>query len=316
MCKLVDLSFQGLIRVSGPDARDFLQTQFCNDVAQIDETRHQLNGWCNPKGRLLAVFRLFVHEGVWVMRMPIELLEPVIKRLRMFVLRSNVTIEDASDTVGGIGLWGTGSPALLAGATGLKSAPAPGEVASNGTLIFLGIPENNGSRFEIYGATDDIEDLKGQLSSQITEATEDAWRLREIQAGLPTVYPSSSEQFVPQMVNMDLVDALSFSKGCYPGQEIVARTRYLGKLKRRMFRLSIDSGTEPEPGQDVYSTKRENAAMGTIVDAAPGVADKVEALAVLRLDDIGEQDLHIGEPDGPAARIEPLPYDPMGTPES
>jgi len=311
MCNIVDLSFQGLIRVAGPDTRDFLQTQFCNDVAGVDETRHQLNGWCNPKGRLLTVFRIFVHGQAWIMQMPAGLLEPVLKRLRMFVLRSNVTLEDASSDIARLALWGEKASGLLVEATGLGSAPAPGERASFGNLTVLGIPESAGEHFEIYGSPEEIGALKERLSHRAESATGDTWRLRGIRAGLPVVYPGSTEQFVPQMVNMDLVDALSFSKGCYPGQEIVARTRYLGKLKRRMFRLTIDSETAPQPGAEVFSTRRANDAMGTIVDAAPGDQGRVEALAVLRLDDIGEDELHIAQPDGPAARIEPLPYDPV-----
>lgn len=313
MSKIVDLAFQDLIRVSGPDTRDFLQAQFCNDVGGVDEARHQLNGWCNPKGRLLTVFRLFLHGDAWVMQMPSGLLEPVIRRLRMFVLRSSVTLEDASNNIGSLALWGEQASALIVEATGLASVPAPGKRASDGDLTVLGIPEANGERFEIYGSPEEIGALKERLSHRAGAATGDAWRLRGIRAGLPVVYPGTTEQFVPQMVNMDLVDALSFSKGCFPGQEIVARTRYLGKLKRRMFRLAIDSETVPQPGDEIFSTRRANDAMGTIVDAVPGDKGEVEALAVLRLDDIGEDELHIERPDGPAARIEPLPYDPIPT---
>lgn len=294
-------------KVTGDDAAAFLQAQLVNDVQQLTPGRTQLSGWCNPKGRLLAVLRLFRDEAHWLLRLPTELAEPTLQRLRLFVLRSRVTIEPLGDQWLGLGLWGAGATETLR-AAGLPAPATPEEVAWHQGVAVLHVP-GDPRRFELWGPTGPVEAAAAALrQAGAGEAAPQDWELEEIRAGLPEIYAATREQFVPQTVNMDLVGALSFTKGCYPGQEIVARTKYLGRLKRRMFRLHAPQGRAAEPGLPVFRPARSPTdPAGTVVRAAPAGAG-IELLASLRIEDAEAGGLTLGTPDGPALERLELPY--------
>ncbi len=303
-CALPD---QIAVRVHGLDAADFLQAQLINDVRPLNPERSQLSGWCNPKGRLLAVFRLFRDADGWFLRLPAELAGATVQRLRMFVLRAQVRIEPLQEAWAGLAVWGERSAEALRGA-GVPAPEAADGVAWHAGVAVLRVP-GRAPRFECWGPAETVHALAESCARHgAAPAPRTAWELEEIQAGLPEIHTTTREQFVPQTVNLDLVGGLSFSKGCFPGQEIVARTKYLGKLKRRMFRLRANADAA-EPGQAVYRPERSPTdPAGTVVRWAPSTAGGIELLASLRIEDHAAGGLTLGDPDGPGLKPLPLPY--------
>lgn len=301
---LCDLSHRGLISVYGEDAQSFLQGQFSNDLRQVDAGHSQLNSYCTPKGRMLANFRLFLRGETYYLRMPREMVEPMLKRLHMYVLRSKVTLEDADDALVRFGYSGPEAAAELAEAAGQAPEQVDDVVESRGlTILRVAGPH---PRFEIYGELEPAARLWERLNVRAAPVGAGPWALLDILAGIPTIYPQTSEAFVPQMANMHLIGGVSFKKGCYPGQEVVARMQYLGRLKRRMYRLHLETDTRPEPGTEIFGAGEE--AVGRIVDAQPHPDGGIEALAVLQIEAAEGGALRVGAPQGPQARLGELPY--------
>ena len=305
---LCDLSHYGLIRVSGAEAEGFLQNQFCNDVRKVNRTHSQLNGYCNPKGRLLALFRLFRQDGDYLLRLPREILEPTLERLRMFVLMSKVTLQDDSDAQVSIGYSGADAARHLSNALG--SAPAAiDECLHTETLTVIRV-RGPQPRFEIHGSEAAVRSLWDTLSNQARPAGSAAWTLLDIHAGLPEVLAATREAFVPQMLNLQALDALSFHKGCYPGQEIVARMRYLGKLKRRMYRAHIDADTCPRPGDNLFAEGSESGqGVGKVVLAETTPTGGADLLAVIEIASAEQGGLRLYDANGPLLTLQDLPYD-------
>jgi tRNA-modifying protein YgfZ len=270
---VADLSPNALIAVTGDEAGAFLHNQFTNDVLALAAGSAQWNGWCTPKGRLLATFPLVNSGTGYFMLLPAAIAESIVKRLRMFVLRSKVKLEDVSANTPRFGVYG------------VSESPATGayQLGAQRWLVI------------------------GQGAPTLRQGTIEDWDRSLIADGIPTVVAATQEAFVPQMANFELIGGVSFKKGCYPGQEIVARTHYRGGLKRRMVRAHGD-GAAPSPGESVFSTSFGEQAAGTIVNAALTPEGGFEALVVAQLDSIAKADLHLGSLDGPPLYIAPLPY--------
>jgi hypothetical protein len=267
VCDLSPLN--ALLRVSGDDAADFLHNQFTNDVKALAVGAAQWNGWCTPKGRLTATFVLARDAQGFFLMLPAAFAEAFAKRLRLFVLRSKVKVEDVSAATPRFGLWGGTLP--------------DGAFRLGGTRGFL------------FGT-----------APEGRAATLDDWALSLIRDGVVQVVPGTQEEFVPQMANYDLVGGVSFKKGCYPGQEIVARTQYRGILKKRAVR--VRSASPLAPGDSVYSDAFGDQSAGTVANVAPSPEGGFEALVVAQLDAIAKGDLRHGSLAGPSLSIEPLPY--------
>ena len=237
---MVDLSHLGIIHIGGEEAASFLQSMLTNDIKQVDATHSQLSALLSPKGRMLALFRLMSDGSAgFLMLPPRTMTEMLLKRLRMFVLRAKVTLEERSDTLVRIGVSGAGAERALAELMG----PLPDDadhVAEKDALHAVRL-SGPAPRFLLVGETDTMIPAWEWLQKRgVSPSGPDSWELGEIAAGVPAVYPDSSEAFVPQMANLQKINGVSFTKGCYPGQEVVARSQYLGKLKRRMYRARID----------------------------------------------------------------------------
>ncbi len=307
---ICDLSHQGLLAAHGEDAREFLQAQLTNDVRRVDERRSQLSAYCTPKGRMLAVFRLFLRESHFYMEMPRMLVEPTLARLRKYVLRSRVALEDASDGLVRMGLSGPKAERELAEAAGAAPPAEVDGVAHADGLTIIRIPGPH-PRFEIHGELEPVRRLWTRLDVRAAPVGVEPWTLLDILAGIPTVLPPTVEAFVPQMANLHAVGGLSFEKGCYPGQEVVARMQYLGKLKRRMYRFHVDGERAPGPGDDLYAPAGEvpEQSVGKVVAAAPWPDGGWELLAVVQIASAeGGGTLHLGSPEGPPLEPRPLPY--------
>lgn len=302
-----DLSHFGLISVHGKDAETFLQGQLTNDVSKVDCAHSQLTGLCNPKGRLLASFRLFRHGDSYYLCLPASMIEDVLKRLRMFVLRSEVTLEDAGDTFVHLGISGGKTTDILSGFIGSLPA-AVGEIAAEDHRVVIQVPGVYPS-YEVLTTVEQATRLWDKLNVQSAPVGSEAWRLLDIQAGIPVIYPQTRETFVPQMVNLQLIDGISFKKGCYTGQEIVARMQYLGKLKRRMYRARVNADTAPQPGDDIYPANDGQQPCGQLVSVASHPDGDYAVLVVLKISHAEDGNgLRLSDTDGPSLSLEALPY--------
>ena len=279
--RTVDLSDNALIAVSGDDARLFLHGQFTNDVEALRAGEAQWNGWCSAKGRLLATFLLFQREREYLAMLPAEIAPAVAKRLGMFVLRAKVKIRDASAEYDRVGVVGTGA------------AEAVEALRSEGAILVKAVAPD---AFVVIALAGDAR--LAALRASLQAAPRDAWDLVLIHAGIPVIVTATQEAFVPQMANFELVGGVNFKKGCYPGQEIVARTQYRGILKRRMVMAHVDGERAPAAGESVHSPAFGEQSAGTVVSAAPAPDGGFDFLVVAQIDSIRDGNLRLGTPDG------------------
>ena len=301
-----DLSHLGLIAACGPETESFLQGQLTCDVRQVTPDHSLIGAFCSPKGRVLASFRLFRHGEAYLLELPQAMVEPTLSRLRKYVLRAKITLEDASDTLARMGVAGPNVPAMLERVLGVASERINGGVMKNLTIIRL---PGSTPRFELHGATPDIQRVGKVLGPEFTPVGAESWGLLDILAGIPTVYPETVDAFVPQMLNLQLLGGIGLQKGCYTGQEVVARTHYLGKLKRRMYLARVDSPIPPHPGDPLFSPQADaSQSAGRLVDAGPHPDGDHVVLAVALIDCAEQGTLRLGDASGPVLRLEPLPY--------
>lgn len=295
----------GLISVSGDDAASFLHSQLTNDVQHLPEGEVRLAGYCTPKGRLLATFVMWRDAQSIFLQLPREQQPALQKRLSMYVLRAKAKLQDATpEAVLGLG-GARAEAALLAHGMGMPTHPYGVLAGPQGTVVRLA--DAFGRPRVMWLTTADtaraaLESMRGSLALGGNQA----WRLAAIHAGVPQVGARTQEQFVPQMVNLELLGGVNFKKGCYPGQEIVARSQYLGKLKRRTALASIDNAAAL-PGEEVFSTADPEQPCGMIVNAAPNGAGGADALVEMKLSALDE-DVRLGSAGGAPVRFLPMPY--------
>ena len=294
------LSQFGLLTVSGVDARGFLHAQLSNDIEHMDAGTARRAGYCSAKGRMLASFLVVPRPDGFLLQVSHDIAAAIAKRLTMYVLRSKVKVADAGDAWAQFGVWGRDAAALLR-SSGLEAPAEPMGVTGTQDRSVVALGDG---RFLIFGPPDTAT----LLAASFAQVAPEGWTLEDVRAGLPQITLATQDQFVPQMANFELVGGVDFKKGCYPGQEIVARSQYLGKLKRRMYRGSIDAPvSEPAAGQDLFGG--EPQAIGTIVSAAPRPEGGYEFLAVMQSSAAEHGDpIRLGAPDGPIARMASLPY--------
>ena len=299
---VADLSHNALIAVSGDDAASFLHGQFTNDVESLGPGEAQWSGWCSPKGRLLATFLLARREGEFLLMLPAEIAPAFAKRLGMYVLRSKVKIADASAEWARFGIAGKAAHAAIAAIFG--AAPPRMRMVECLGAVCIALDEQ---RFVVLAPRSVAEDLRVRLAQTGMPAGGEAWEWTGIQAGVPTIVAATQEAFIPQMANLDLVGGVSFRKGCYPGQEIVARTQYRGILKRRMARAHVAGDGVPKPGDNVYSASFGDQVAGTVVQAARSPDGGHDLLVVAQIESLQAGNLRLGSPEGPAVEIRETP---------
>jgi len=297
---LTDLSYRGVIGINGEDSQTFLQGQTTNDV-RLATDRAQYNSLCTPKGRMLASFLLWRDADGYFLQLPADLQAGIQKRLTMYVLRSKVKVRDASDESVRLGVAGTGAEALLQTTLGALPPDAMGVVRHDkGTIIRLGA-----TRFEIVAPPEQAPALWEKLSSSATPAGSACWEWLEIHAGVPVILPQTQEQFTPQMANFEAIGGVSFTKGCYTGQEIVARTQYLGKVKRRLYLAHLDSDSAPQPGDELLGAEPTS---GMVVNAQPAPGGGHDLLAVIPTGSVDAGAVYFKISGGPSLHFLPLPY--------
>jgi folate-binding protein YgfZ len=294
---------QGILSVSGQDAINFLQNQLTNDLASLDQHHAQLSGYCAANGRLLATVLLWKSGESILMLLPHSLLASFQKRLQMFVLRAKVQLEDVSSSMAAIGLGVTQQHPLELSGVPKHAFDLSGSL--DGQLIRM--PDSVGlTRYLWVGPQDHAPAFWAKASSQVTITSPAAWHWTQIQAGLPQILELTREKFVPQMVNFELIGGVNFRKGCYPGQEIVARSQYLGKLKRRM-QLATTNATMALPGTEVFSDADPGQPCGMVVNAELGPDGRLACLVEIKLELLGSN-IHLQSLEGPLLEFEALPY--------
>lgn len=299
---LCDLSHLGIIRVAGEDSLRFLQGQLSNDIHLLTSARAQLSSYNTPKGRMLANFLIWQQQDIFL-QVHASLLETTLKRLSMYVLRAKVKLTKASDDYVAIGVGGPAAARVLE----VAGLPVPDEVFSvnqEGPLI-IRLPGNN---FTLICSAESAPGLWEKLAPHARAAGRDVWEWLQIRAGLPMLTTATQDLFVPQMLNYDLIGGVNFKKGCYPGQEIVARTQYLGKLKRRMYLCHLEDPHVPAPADALYSADLPGQATGTVVNSAQAPDGGSDFLAVIQMESAASQTLHWQSLEGPAIQRLDLPY--------
>jgi folate-binding protein YgfZ len=304
---LCALDSHGLLYVGGDDAEEFLQNQLSNDIRQIDQGRSQLSAFSNAKGRMIVLFRVIAIEGGYLLLMPKQMLPLVQEKLQRFVLMSRVILADISNDFACISLTvdEDATPPEPNWPTGVN------RVWQSDTLISIRLPAATGRQRWLLLSTDAAEAIAlwRRLSDEYSINSAAHWRLQNIDAGIPTLYPATSEAFVLQMANLQLIDGVSFRKGCYPGQEVVARMQYLGKLKRRMYRARIDSAQAPEPGAGLAAKEADGAdGSGKVVDAVSTAEGDSRLLFIARIDLAESGNLKLVEQPDVRLELLPLPY--------
>ena len=290
----------GVLRIAGADAVGFLQGQFTNDARLLADGRTQVSALCTNQGRVIAIARLRQTEEAVYALLPTELLAKVATQLRKFVLRAKVEVLQAADLHVGAIHSGAASRADVKSQfdeAALTMSPVP--LAGATEVVTFQYAEGREVVAAPAAAWRAISGLS--LNRPSPHAWLD-WLAADIADGLAHVVAATSEQFIPQMLNVDLVDGVSFTKGCYTGQEIVARTHHLGRVKRRTLRFALPPGDAPAPMSDLLL---DDGAKGATVLMSATLPDRIELLAVTNLDAAGKV-LRTG--DGRVAGPRPLPY--------
>jgi folate-binding protein YgfZ len=291
----------GIIRAAGTDAASFLHNQLTNDVLLMKEGQCRLAAFCNAKGRMQASFVVYKRSAEDVLLIcRKDLLAQTVKRLSMFVLRAKVKLSDATDEFQLLGLAGDAVAQALAGSASAASLTLdPWQRHAIGAADVLTLyPALGQSRALWLGPKDAPAPTGISLSAEL-------WQVGEVMSGIAWVELATFEAFVPQMLNYESVEGVNFKKGCYPGQEIVARSQFRGTLKRRAF--IVQSAAPMTAGQEVFSSLEATQPCGLVAQAANDGADHLAVLE-LQLSATENSTLHLGAPDGPALRLLPLPY--------
>ncbi|MGZ9076130.1 MAG: CAF17-like 4Fe-4S cluster assembly/insertion protein YgfZ [Burkholderiaceae bacterium] len=299
---LIALPELGVVSVKGADAVSFLQSQLTNDVARLTPDRVQLSGYCTPKGRLLATFHQWRTDDGVFLRMPREVIDSIVKRLSMFVLRAKAKVTDVSDAWSTYAVLGEGSALLSLAGLAVPDAPWTSAHAGAARADRMLTTPAGAPRLLLTLPSD--SPLPTSLI--VPETSSNLWWLSEIEAAVPTIFAATQEKFVPQMINFEVLGGVDFKKGCYPGQEIVARSQYLGKLKRRMNIAHVDA-TDVAPAADIFHSDSAQA-IGAVVMAAESPAGGSELLFEASIDRLESGSLHLQSADGPRLTVRPLPY--------
>ncbi|MDH3285943.1 MAG: folate-binding protein [Acidobacteriota bacterium] len=296
---IVDLSSRGVLRARGEEGDAFLQGQLTNDLEELDEESHGLGAYCSVKGRVISVFRIFPSGGAWHFVLPRDVLGLTREKLELYRMRAQVTFEDASDALVGAGVVGERPVAALERTLGELPRRA-GQARHAGGLSILRI-EGEPPRFELIGESGEIEKIWRSVEAEAPAAGPAAWGLLDVRAGVPFVTAATSEAFLPQMLSLERIGGVSFEKGCFPGQEVVARTQHLGAVKRRLYHARIQGGgTLPVSGAALRAMRDGSERDGGRVLAAyPSPDHGAEMLAVVPVAEAeGADEIRLGSAEG------------------
>lgn len=302
---VVPLVHLGLIRSIGDDSVDFLHNLLSNDVKKLGADGAQWSSFNTPKGRMLASLLLWNDASGQMIAAAADVQPMLLKKLSMYVLRSKVKLGDAGADTVLIGISGGDASAVFERA-GIAAPVVPMTQAAAGEVRCIRLNERNLVLALPAASAPEIFDKL--IASGARKAGTAAWQLAMIRAGLPLITAATQEEFVAQMLNFDVIGGVSFNKGCYPGQEIVARTQYLGKLKKRMYRVRVSTDTAPAAGADLFTPDFGEQSAGKLVNVVPTLDGGFEALAVMQTSSAASGEAHLGSPQGPRLEFLDLPY--------
>ncbi len=319
------LSHLGVIRAQGSDAAKFLHGQLTNDFALLRPDQARLAALCSPKGRMLASFIGFKRASDDILLLcSADLLPATLKRLSMFVLRAQCKLSDASAE---FAVWGLSGAAVARAAPAAAAGAASASTADAAPWTLLGT--DRGALVRLYPA-DGVpralcvaEAVAGHAAPQGPAMTEDLWVWSEVRSGVARITQPVVEAFVPQMLNYESVGGVNFQKGCYPGQEVVARSQFRGTLKRRGYRVHIGSPGNADvaallaacaAGTEIFHSSDTEQPVGVLAQSAASPNGGVDAIACLTVSSVSEAspvdggELRVGSAGGPVLRVESLPY--------
>ncbi len=294
------LTHEGLLAVRGVDASKFLQGQLTCNLNYLDAHTSSLGARCTAKGRMLSSFRILAQGDGYLLAMAAELVAGQLAELQKFAVFSKVKL---SDETTGWSRYGLAQADDVLAELGLELPVTANAVARRDDLLAVRLTDG---RAELWVAAGQADAILSRLQASLPETAVEDWFLAQVRAGVGQVFGATRELFIPQMLNLQALDAVSFRKGCYTGQEIVARMQYLGKLKRRLYRLALAGDTLPALAGGIFSPVHASA-VGEVVLAARA-ADRVELLAVLQQDAVTDGRLHLQAIDGPPLQLLELPY--------
>lgn len=289
----------GVILAHGEDAAKFLHGQLSNDIQGLDARHARLAAYCTAKGRMLASFVVTRLGDAIALACPAEVMPATLKRLRMFVMRSKLSLDDAQASHAVIGLAGPAAQSWL----GAEAPSQTWEAAARGDASVLRLPDAEGQPRWLWIGPSAQADAVLQALPALAPAH---WAWLEVRSGVVPVVARTVEAFVPQMINYEIVGGVNFKKGCYPGQEIVARSQYLGKLKRRGVLVHAEAALEA--GQEVYWSGDAAQPSGLVARAAQAPQGGYDAFVELKTAVLESGSLHAGAADGPVLLPQPLPY--------
>lgn len=298
-----DLSHYALIGLAGAEAQTFLHGQITNDLRGLTEQAAVFAGYLSAKGRMLANFLVMKRRAELLLMLPAGLREAVQKRLSMFVLRADVQLRDASGEWVRLGVAGPDALRLAADALGVPPPAGMLAMAHHDSGFVLRLAD---SRCDLLVTPAAAAAVWQRLAAAARPVGAPAWDWLLVNAGIPTVLPATQDHFVPQMANMEILGGLSFNKGCYPGQEVVARSQYLGKVKRRLFLAHVEAPAQP--GDELYAPEPADQSCGLVANAAPAPQGGWDALVVALAPSVQGGEVRLKRRDGAPLRFRPLPY--------
>ena len=307
---IADLSHLGVLDATGEDSETFLQGQLSCDVSSIGPVSSSYGSFCTPKGRMVANFLIWRSlsgpAAGFRMALSRELVAPVHKRLKMYVLRSQVQLSDVSDSIALFGVAGNGAAAAVDSNLSGLSPHESGRLDAGGVAIAL-----TEGRYLLGVPADGAGELWTRVAAKLRPVGTSCWEWLAIRSGVPLITARTQEQFLPQMTNLELLGGVNFKKGCFTGQEVVARTQHLGKLKRRMFLAHVDlpeGDIPPSPGDETFSDDIPGQVSGMLVNAQAAPGGGYDLLAVIHQSSRESSSVHLRTADGPTLRFDELPY--------
>lgn len=300
---IVPLVHDKAISVLGPEAEKFLQGQLSCDMSDVSDLGSRLGAHCNIKGGMLALYRVISTEGGFWLRTHQDMLEGGLKNLKKYIMFSKAEAEDQSENIIGFGLIGPGAGTLVEKL--FDKLPSETDKAIHaGNMIAIKVP---GDRYELWLPADEAEAVLAQLTRLAPLGTTQEWILAEIQAGIPDLRSATLETFIPQMTNLQALKGVSFTKGCYTGQEIVTRLQHRGKLTKPMYLAQVKTAKLPNAGDQLHSINKNN--VGQVVLASWSDEGEATLLAVINKTQADEHAIHLTDTLGPELQLLSLPYE-------
>ncbi len=308
-----DLSKQALIKASGEEVFSFLQGQFSNDLKEVTDAKAQLTAYCDPQGKVLALIIVFKIAESYFLSFDESLKETILKRLSMFKMMAKVELEEISEELIQIGYAGEFADLDLQRDFTLKTKDTyqveviDSQDIQNVTVIKVPGPYHN---YRLFGNMDMMKSIWKTLKSNGEAVGSLDWTLLDIVSGQPVINHQTTEQFIAQFINLDKLNAINFKKGCYPGQEIIARTHYRGKATKRMLRIHTKAKLEAKAGEEIkLQDATERSYKFIVISAAPEIYEGTIALVVTTVKALESIKGDLKNENSDVFTIEPMPYD-------